>query len=165
MQRSSPTLQSPSPSPARPVQIRMIPEQGSKTHYIQKKAARWPTLFPLQWSGHNQSGYVNENIKKENWDYLFVLPSKYKGKRSDKGTRFAPSVGPPLQMFRISVHPWVCPKLDFQQTKVQRMPRGPILLCINADRCSLTLPSASYNFVAFNTLLGPHRQAGVLWWL
>lgn len=31
----------------------------------------WSTLFTLQWSGHNQSVYVNEKIKKENGEYLF----------------------------------------------------------------------------------------------
>lgn len=40
---------------------------------------RWPKLFPLQQSGHNQSVYINKNIKK-NWDNLFFLPSKYKKK-------------------------------------------------------------------------------------
>lgn len=46
-------------------------------------------------------------------------------------------------MFRTSVHSRMHPKLDFQQTKVQRMPRGSVPLCINADRCSPAMPVVS----------------------
>lgn len=172
MQHSSPSLQSPSLSPAKPAQISTIPEQSNKTHYIQKKAVRGPTLFSLQWSGHNQSAYINENIKKENWDYLFVLPSKYK----EIGLLREQSLLQAWEhLYKCSgsvCTPGCVPSWISSRPKNKGCLEDPsYCVWMLADALWLCqwsasyTPSASYNFVTFNTLLGTHVQAGVLWWL
>lgn len=84
--------------------------------------------FTVEWT---QSAYINENIKKENWDCLPVLPSKYKGKDLIRVCSYCGTTSTNIQCALLDVS-----QAGFLADQGTKEPRGSVLLCINADRCS-----------------------------